>query len=1130
VRLQRLFLLLSLLLSLTVLALAAGGAHDAWQHLRQARRGGEAMQQLQALLVAAEMASRERGPANGVMGDDLPGDPAKQERLRGARARTDAAFAAVDGLIADAATDRPALANAAQQARRQLATGREAVDAIARQARAARDPLALRAAVAQMIGVIDALAPASTLLANEAQASFPAAADALQGARLAAALREYAGQLGSQFTAPLTKRQPLSTPELVEIERLRGRVMELRRQLSERTAAAADRPAVQAAMAAVVARYFDTAMPFVNAQLAIGLADGQFAVDTAGFAARYVPDMDAIIGLRDALLHEALADAEQGLRRERLAAAWVAGSGLQALGLLAITLWLLHRRVIRPLGRTTALVVAMADGKLDSEVPKPRYRDEVAELLEAIGVLRQNSRKRLTLEQERQQLVEQLAERNRYLALNNSVFHKLSDGLPLPELLDGLMKDIEAERPGIICTVLLSSPDGSKLCHAAAPSMPAAWIEATREVMVGEGVGSCGTAAWRKQRVVVEDVQTHPFWSEFKDIARAAGLGSCWSQPFMDASGRVLGTFAIYHAQAASPGEAEIRLIESCATLVAHAVERARLADALASQHAMLQEILDNSPVKIGVSVGRRVRFANRRLRENFGVQVGDDASAIFVDPRDSERLLALLGREGVVRQQELRMFNDAHQARDILATFMPIVFEGEQGILGWMEDITEQKAAQQVIAEQQKAMQLLLDRSPVGTAFTTQGVIRYTNPAFEAMFDARVGDLALSIYASPEDRDDVLAIIRRDGQLRLHEMKLRGPGGALRDYLATFVPFVRQGEEGLMGWLFDVTERKATEDAIRKMAHYDKLTGLPNRRLLEDRLHQLVALSAREGRKLALLFIDLDKFKQVNDQHGHAAGDWLLREVARRMSECLRGSDTAARVGGDEFVVLLPDAANVESALLVAEKIRARLEQAFVTAEGVTLDVSSSIGLVMYPDMADNPRDLLRHGDEAMYRAKQGGRNAVEVFSAPAAPASDRPQILRLNWKPDYAWGHAVIDAEHRELFRLANALLARATQPGAEHAGYDRALNELMAYTQAHFAHEEGMLRELGYPQLEQHVALHRALLAQAQGLRRSATADGPPLAELMKFLVNDLVAEHLEREDMKYAYLFAGTAARH
>ncbi|HKM95514.1 MAG TPA: diguanylate cyclase [Buttiauxella sp.] len=216
-------------------------------------------------------------------------------------------------------------------------------------------------------------------------------------------------------------------------------------------------------------------------------------------------------------------------------------------------------------------------------------------------------------------------------------------------------------------------------------------------------------------------------------------------------------------------------------------------------------------------------------------------------------------------------------------------------------------------------------------------------------------------------------------------------PEGDRRYYSTIKVPIRLPNQlPAVIGMSIDVTElheqteaRKAAEKAIRKMAFYDQLTGLPNRRLLEDRLAQALALAKRKLRKLSLLFIDLDKFKAVNDKHGHKTGDWLLQQAALRMRAALRASDTVSRIGGDEFVILLPDAHSAAEAAVVAERIRAHIAEPFVMVNGTKLDISSSIGVVMYPDQADNVHDLLHYADEAMYRAKKGGKNAVEMFTA---------------------------------------------------------------------------------------------------------------------------------------------------
>ena len=187
-----------------------------------------------------------------------------------------------------------------------------------------------------------------------------------------------------------------------------------------------------------------------------------------------------------------------------------------------------------------------------------------------------------------------------------------------------------------------------------------------------------------------------------------------------------------------------------------------------------------------------------------------------------------------------------------------------------------------------------------------------------------------------------------------------------------------------------DLSDRKASEEIVRNMAFYDRLTGLANRRLLEDRFGQLLRLALRGGSKFAVLFVDLDQFKPVNDTFGHEAGDWLLRQVADRMRSCVRGTDTVARTGGDEFVITIPDIRSAEEALAVGEKIRASLEAPYPFNETNTFEISASIGVVLYPDQGKDARNLLLMSDAAMYQAKKAGRNRVVLYTAGIVDTAD--------------------------------------------------------------------------------------------------------------------------------------------
>lgn len=185
-----------------------------------------------------------------------------------------------------------------------------------------------------------------------------------------------------------------------------------------------------------------------------------------------------------------------------------------------------------------------------------------------------------------------------------------------------------------------------------------------------------------------------------------------------------------------------------------------------------------------------------------------------------------------------------------------------------------------------------------------------------------------------------------------------------------------------MVGTYGDIAERKAREEMIEHSAQHDALTGLPNRALLADRLRQAMLRAKRENTKLALIYFDLDKFKPVNDTYGHGVGDALLIAVASRVCRVLRGSDTVARIGGDEFVVLLPHVSTEADAIVVAENILAQLNTPF-DIEGHTLHISGSLGVATYPKDAEDSVSLMKCADAAMYQAKENGRNRVQPYMA---------------------------------------------------------------------------------------------------------------------------------------------------
>ena len=176
-----------------------------------------------------------------------------------------------------------------------------------------------------------------------------------------------------------------------------------------------------------------------------------------------------------------------------------------------------------------------------------------------------------------------------------------------------------------------------------------------------------------------------------------------------------------------------------------------------------------------------------------------------------------------------------------------------------------------------------------------------------------------------------------------------------------------------------DITERKLMEQQLHYIAGHDPLTELPNRALLFGRLQTSLGLARREGSHLSLLFIDIDGFKHVNDSYGHLVGDKLLKNIAQRLRDCVRKSDTVGRFGGDEFVVVLNGIDSFDNVLVITENIRAQLEKTY-QFDDLNLQLSPSIGVALYPDNGNDEQQLLQYADQAMYRAKNAGGNRVDV------------------------------------------------------------------------------------------------------------------------------------------------------
>jgi len=319
-----------------------------------------------------------------------------------------------------------------------------------------------------------------------------------------------------------------------------------------------------------------------------------------------------------------------------------------------------------------------------------------------------------------------------------------------------------------------------------------------------------------------------------------------------------------------------------------------------------------------------------------------------------------------------------------------PVVRDGEViGMQGFARDITERRRAEEELRRSEERYRSLFEESRDAIYVTTRdGVFLDVNQSTLDLLgytrEQIIGMNVRELYVDMLDRSRFQEEIERSGTVRDFELLLRTSDGRVLDcLLSSSVRLDEQGGvAGYQGIIHDITERKRVQERLLHDALHDALTGLPNRTLLLDRLSFALERTRRRNERFAVLFLDLDRFKVVNDSLGHLLGDELLVGVTRRLSSCLRPGDTVARLGGDEFTILLGDVGTAADAERVAERIHASLASPFDLASQEVF-VSVSIGIALSSDEYRAPEEMLRDADLAMYRAKSAGRARHRVFDA---------------------------------------------------------------------------------------------------------------------------------------------------
>ncbi|MFQ5660179.1 MAG: EAL domain-containing protein [Gammaproteobacteria bacterium] len=600
------------------------------------------------------------------------------------------------------------------------------------------------------------------------------------------------------------------------------------------------------------------------------------------------------------------------------------------------------------------------------------------------------------------------------LALEHYAFQLIDSNLPLEKLLDSLVQKIESYLSDTCCSILLLDEEGRRLYHGAASGLNRDYVAAIDGVDIGACAGSCGTAVYRKERVIVTDISTDPLWRDYREVALKYGLRACHSTPIRGPDGKTLGTFANYYHTVRAPDQDELQLVDRMAHIIGGVIESKRATDAIkASQERfqLLSLATHDGVYDWDLKAGKV--WKNEAYHQMFGIDEhpGRDeqwrGSNVHPDDRDPliRGLREKFENKASLWTGEYRYLRADGSYADVLDRGYIIYDHNGEPVrmIGAMTDISRRKEAELAIQASEKRYRTLYDDSPsMFLTLNTDGYIMSVNK-FGAdhlgyQVDELLGRSVLDICAADDKKtiaDKLIACVGDPEAVQRCEIRALHRYGE-NIWIRITLRLIRSTKDHLKILVTgeDISETRILSERLEYQGKHDSLTGLINRVEFERRLRRILASDANSAEH-ALCYLDLDQFKVINDTCGHLAGDELIRQLGELFSGIVRKRDTLARLGGDEFAVMMEDCALVQ-ATRVAKDLLYAVEKFRFVWEGKRFSVGVSIGVVPLNAGDGTVNEVLSVADTACYAAKDAGRNRMHIYHPNDSTLSKRRGEMR--------------------------------------------------------------------------------------------------------------------------------------